>query len=224
MAKSRKSKSKGASSILVIIAVLALLAAIGVAIYELSGQHGGGGNKTCASVKFDCRNGSRKSKPPLCKGDCTSDECCDPPTCKSFKGCDSTQTQKSDATRCGSIDGCTKNDCCVTPPMCSDKITCGSVTAVDTSKQCKEDPCTPDECCTLKAWAENKVKEAINNAVNDVADCAANDKEGAALKAAAKVLNDACKKEKNVSFVECLGRNTKKAVKQYEEVCNSPPK
>jgi flagellar basal body-associated protein FliL len=45
MAKSRKSKSKGGSSILVIIAVLTLLAAIGVAIYKLSGQHERGRNE-----------------------------------------------------------------------------------------------------------------------------------------------------------------------------------
>ena len=109
MAKSRRSKGKDGSSILVIIAVLALLAMIGVAIYKLSGQHAGGGNKTCASFQGNCQQGTPKSSTTKCIT-CTANECCTPPTCASFQGtCGTAQAVDTNKTCTGA---CNAKQCC----------------------------------------------------------------------------------------------------------------
>jgi len=217
MAKSRKSKGKGGSSILVIIAVLALLASIGVAIYKLSGQHGnGGGNKTCASFQGSCQSGTPKSHTTKCNT-CAANECCDPPTCKNFKGCG--PNQRLNATASCVLSGCTKNDCCDKQKMCSEKdITCGKLKAVDTSKSCKTDQCTKDECCTVEAWGENTVKDMINEAVNKIEGCKNNPKAVAAARAA--LINGCDIKDGALKYFECLTTNSLKAAKAGLAECN----
>lgn len=215
MAKSRKSKGKDGSSILVIIAVLALLASIGVAIYKLSGQHGnGGGNKTCASFQGSCQSGTPKSPTTKCNT-CAANECCDPPTCKNFKECGPKQRLISN-TLCA-LSGCTKNDCCEKPTMCSeDKITCGIGRAVDTSLKCKADECRADECCTYEAWVENKAKEIINDVVTTFSDC---DNKQAAFSAVKNVLKTKCKDQTGRSLVKCAIMNAVPATDAAEKAC-----
>lgn len=218
MAKSRRSKGKDGSSIFVIIAVLALLVMIGVAIYKLSGQHGnGGGNKTCASFPgSSCQPGTRKSSTTKCKTQqCTAEECCTPPTCQQYT-CTSGQP-KSNPGPC-LLSGCTDTICCDKPKMCSDKdITCSKrARAVDTSKQCKNDTCTEDECCTIDAWAENE----INKVVSKIWNC--QDKNAAYQDAKAALTKGCTDITNKLTYGACLVANLGKAEKAAEKECDKP--
>jgi hypothetical protein len=208
MAKSRRSKGKDGSSILVIIAVLALLAMIGVAIYKLSGQHAGGGNKTCASFQGNCQQGTPKSSTTKCIT-CTANECCTPRTCASFRGNCQPGTAKPNNTKCNT-NTCTANECCTPPTCASFQGTCGTAQAVDTNKTCTG-ACNAKQCCTLEAWIENEVKKAVTEL--ELGDC----NKTAAIEAGKNVLTKKCPGKTGTALLTCAA-NPKNAIAVTEAV------
>ena len=233
MAKSKKSKkSKGGSSILVIIAVLALLAAIGVAIYKLTGQHGGGngGSTDCSSFKGKCNLGSVNSKnsKTTCKTQqCTAQECCTPPACTAYT-CTS-GTKKSTTDKCVAS-GCTDTICCdkkIQPTIttCPTKFKCGDFKDVDTSKQCKKNPCTQDECCSFFQWAKNKggdvKKEALNLLNTQLENCGGDLKKRADALQAAETAATGYKCPPKGSLPGCPLQRLKAAKAAINKTCPS---
>jgi hypothetical protein len=212
MAKSRRSKGKDGSSILVIIAVLALLAMIGVAIYKLSGQHGNGeGNKTCASFQ-GCQSGTLKSSTTKCKTQkCTANECCTPPTCKNYT-CKS-GTLKSPPGSCN-LSGCTDTVCCDKTKRCDETITCSkNDTAVDKNIECNG-ACSAAQCCTREAWVEQQIEDFVSGLGEKFENCTAG------VKAVVNALKKKCGKEPGpVSVSFCLLKNADAAINAAKDKC-----